>query len=408
MAVEVINDYTGSQVRDDVSAELLSIIIKNPLMNWIPFGSPHGFNEEMKFIWMEETLQESNSLLDLQYTAASGTITIVAGTGIYSVGDIVYIDKHIDLNGLQLRFRVTEVGATTLTVTLIHGTDTTLALGTPPQPVFRQLPIADLAAPGTGTAAEPDLVFNYFQLFQEDVKLGQKAIDSSLQGNPYGIANLLDTGLRQKADAIVRQLYRALWFGIGTAEGANPASMKGIDQFVNTTSTANRVDAGSATITETMINNLLEQLGSNGLTPGDPLVLIGHPKQIRAISALKHTKTTYNEDENIFGSSIERYRPELSGYGTLGLIPDFNLTNDKLYMINQSKIEIVPPMPTSPAGSLPNPHPLRLGQRIPSTLGWLVDSLVKGTHGRQWTMRSHLSLKMKGALNNNGVIYDLT
>jgi len=273
----------------------------------------------------------------------------------------------------------------------------------------------DNAAAGTGKAVEPTIKNNILQMTQEDLELGHMAITVAQYGGMYGVQNLAELGLEQKLYTMAGRIYNAVWWGVRQPQTTTVAGyMQGIDRFINVSANLNRVNAASTPLTETMINDALSNALIAGMPLGQPLLLVGSPKNIRVIANLKTAKTVYNDPTfnqagNIYGSgSPQFYIPLISGLSPLQLITDVNMSDKVVYILTRDYIRLVPGI--APSGAIDS-YILRsqsIPQLSPAPLAWLVNSTTPGQHGVRWTLRSFLSVKVKGALNAHNTIYNIT
>lgn len=381
--IQTIADATSTQINPDLSQEFRAALIQRPILRYLSVGQPvHG----PTFQWPEETREAPSTTLASNYTAA-GTMAVADGSKL-AEGDLIHVEGHNDTNHVRIVYRVTGISTNDLTLTAVNGADTSLTKATPGQRVIIIRPAKDNAESATGGTVEPSLKTSYLQLHQVDLELGEKAIRAARGGQFQGIDDLVLRGLEQKFDELTWSLYHSVMYGVGAAETSTvAASTKSFTQMINTTSAANRVDAEAAALDESMINDLVEKLVLRGMPDGERRVLVMHPVNARALSALRHEKVSYTTDANRFGGGVSVYISEIPGAGEMEIVADPNMERDMVLLISPRWAELVP----------------AIGQPLAS----LVDSRLPGQYGRKLTLRAELGLKVMYATSFHGCIVDI-
>lgn len=406
MAINVVDDFT--QVIADVSDILSVALVKVPTLNWLKFAGPQiSGNEFGQFEWTERVREEETGTLSLTYTSASGLMK-VTDSSIFLVNDIVYIEDHLDADDITPIFRVTAIpDGTTISVTLLNGTDTTFVLATPPQVIFRQNPIPDLATAGTGGIAEPVIKNNYLQMFQDDIEIGGKAQRLTDSGRVKGLPDALAEGFTDTIHAIARQIENAIWFGFPSAESkanARGSSMGGINFYVNTASNDNRINAGANPVTEDDLNSAMRQAYNNGLPLGDEVIMFVSPDNADVIGSLRTDKIRMVQEDDRIGQQISVFVPSAIGARPIQIITDHKQRNDKIFLLARDNVQLVSSVSSVQNPSTPAPpSPIDM----PNGVAWVVDSTVPGTHGKLFTVRAELSIRVKQALRFHSVIHNI-
>jgi hypothetical protein len=357
------------------------------------FGTPM-FGSESEFKWAEEAREETTGTLNGNFVAATGDIILTAGTfGNFKVGDQVHIDGHVDSNNVQIIYRVDVLASPNLEVTAINGTSTDLT--STGQTVHLNRGQIDNYTPGdyVGTD-EPTLVSSYFQLFDDQVNLGYKAISEAAGGAVQGIDDLIARGFEQAASRMAWKLYRAIMWSVGVKETTSVASKtKGLLEFINTSSDDNRVDAGTAALTEDMINDLVEKLVLRGMPDNGALSLIMSPANVRKLATLRQAKVTYDTNAPTFGQmGVTSYISELPGVGALQVVLDRNAPNELALLVSPDVCEIVP----------------RAGIPGAGQLAQVTELEKESQYGRKWVMRTDVGLLCRYATRYHGAIYDIS
>ncbi len=408
--LQVIPEYTAANVLADISPLLVVAMAKSPQLNWMQINGSVRGDQTRLFDWPELLREETTGTLASNYTAASGTIVLTGGDGAkFKDDDIIYIELHKDSDFLQVKFRIDSIATDTLTVTHIGGTDTSLTAAS--QLVHRQNPTLDNAAAGTEKTDEHTLVSNFLQLFQRDIEIGAKAQQLSRSGGVPGLNDLFAHGLNHKVYEIVREIENAIWWGNGQAEtAAIGAAMKGIEEFVNTAANDNRVNAGASALTGGMINDLVTKLYERGLTQSDQLVLIASPANARAISSLNSDIIRLERTDGTRGNQVQTFVPELQGTQPIDILWDHKQQDNQVWVLSKNQIDIVGAEPAPEVrDATPMPGiPSEMNASNLQGFGWVVDSTTPGQHGRKFTVRAELSIRVRQGLRFHGTIHNIT
>lgn len=387
-----------TQVDPQILSEVYEVILQdNPNMGWLNNEGGVYTDDTEKFQWPDETRTEVTGTLDADYTAADTSLTLVSTAG-FKAGDTIHIDGHTDSVGLDQSFRVTAVtNATTLAVTRVaYGTDTTLTNPTGGATIYRQGTVGDNRKPSSteamGTATEPTLRSNYVQLFEDSYEIGEKLLDTSRGGSLQGMEQMdIINKMRQEAMyRIMTQQYRAVVDGHGSPEvSGTGARMGGLMSFINTAATDNKVDAGANALAESDVNDLVEKLVNRGLPTGTPMAMIMNTANARIMSALRDNavRVTNEAPGMRIGSSVDVYDSELSGWGGIRVIIDQKMKANKVLLVAMPYVAL---------------H-TKAGQAMIRE----DDATVPGQLGIRRLLRSYLSLKVVGATNYHGVIWNI-
>lgn len=404
MPFTVLADITQPKI--DVSDILVVTMRKHPVLNLFPWSNTRqqGINTR-RFEWTNEARTEPTLQLTSDYSTGAGSLTVASTTGA-SVGDIIHIAKHRDSSFRAVKFRVTAIpDATTLTVAIAEGTDTAYAIGsTGDGTIHVTHGILDAADAGTGRVNEPTLSFNFFQTFEKNIEVGQKAQASSLAGMIKGIPDALMKGIEQRASDLAWDIDNAVWNGVGLPEAPpQPAMMRGIDSFV-VNGHPSPVDGGAAELDEVMLNEAAQYLFVNGVPLGEQLALVCSPPVARKISQIRKENTRFQSEptpQQVLGGAVQVYLAELGGYSVrIVAHPNFD-SNNVSYLLAPRWIEFVAPMVVLADGTISPPiiPASQDGSIIPTDMGvaWMIDSTPPGRHSKRFTLRAELSLRVHHA-----------
>lgn len=386
--VTTISNWTAAQMNDMISAMFMAAIVKRPILRYMRFGTPLN-GSESTFKWYEEARTEVSGTLASNYTAA-GTMAVTDGTQ-FLAHDQIHVENHVDSNFVQIIYRVVSIATNDLTLAVVNGIDTNIltSLGTVIRIHRTQL---DNYTPANHTGAvEPTPISSYFELFDETLGLGQKAIDEAAGGSAQAIPDLVARRMEQAANQMAWKLYSAFMWSFGVKEASPaPAKTRGLMEFINTSAAANRVTMGGAALTEVKINDLVGQLVELGLPENEQKVLLMHPDNVRKLATLRQAKVTYPSNESDFGQgAITEYISELPGVGPLEVVMDTNQPAGLVLLISPQWCEIVP----------------RQGH---TTLATITEQDPTAQYGKKWVMRSEIGLMCRYATRFHGAIYNIT
>lgn len=395
-----LSDYTSTQIIADVSPTMEIVLATNPRTAWVSMGEARRGDETGLFKWTEFVNEERTTTLNANYTAASGTMTVV-DSSVYRVGDQVHIEGHVDASFRKIVFEVTAI-PDGVTLTVSHntnsGTDTSLTAAS--QAIHRASSVPDNWKPSDGGAFEgvdePTVENNYFQTFQLSLELGQKAMELARNGGAYGIQDAVTEGMRQRMFNMSYHIYNQLMRGFRRAESAGVGSaFGGLADFVIGTGTTgagtNLVDAGAAALTEDMLNDLFEQMTTRGLEDGAPMILLMSPKNTRLLSSLRNAVVSPTDfiQNTAFGGNVQAFYSELPGFGAAQILLDHNLEDSTVYLVNTDSIEWV----TKANAEEP--------------MSAIVDATEPGQKGKRWLIRTELGLRINSATRRNGAIVNI-
>jgi hypothetical protein len=345
----------------------------------------HGTLSEFK--WAEENRTETVGTLNANYVAASGTITLVSTTA-FKVGDFVTIQGHFDASFIKQVFKVTAIGATTLTVTVVAGTDASFTNPSPAAAVRIIRSDLDNETNATGKVAEPVIRSSFLQLIRVFMNLGRKAIREAAGGAYQGLPDLMARGGSQKMDELTWYLWRACLDSIGQQEvSPNPAKTKGLSQFINTASSQNRINAAATKLKGTQIENLLAKLIQVGLDYNETKILLCHPDAGKNLASELNAKVTLAQYQPTLGTEILAYHAGIPGLGLTDIVVDANMERSMALLLSTNWIELVPAE----------------GRAFSEA----KETTVPQQYGYTWEFNCEFGLKVMYALEKHGVIYNI-
>lgn len=321
-------------------------IINNPSINIMdPFSNPNkATNTTIE--WFENTLSPKKATL----TAAAGTGTTftVADSSIFKVDDILRIEKS---NGKEIPEQVLITAiptGTTLTVSRGYDGSSPVNLADGNEIIFL---INNLKSEG-GPRASAERVIpvaksNYTEIF----KASGRITGTELAVKNYAVNDILLFELQQAFLRMIREIDNRLIFGKKNNSNPEKRQLGGLREFVDGASNGNIKDASDGAITQSMFDDIFEEMIDRGAMEKDLLVLC-HTKQSRKISNLAingANPIVYKAYSNDLqeGQAVSRINSSIAD-GTSGQVMVYNnLPKDKVYIVDVSKV-IPKPMRFSP------------------------------------------------------------
>lgn len=355
---------TGSNTNDHLLDIEEGIHYLNPRHNGIRFVKKLLENgragkaktaKSLKHEWHETSLPPRRETVTITDVATSLT---VAASSVYPVGTTLRIDNEV----VTVTARA---DATTLTITRA-------SLGTTAAAHTAKLAI-NLGYAGEEYGTGPEALstnavqlYNYVQTFEAAVEMSDKEIAqlSSEMGNPFSAQLERITAFFWKVFA--QAVFKGVRYS-GTRSSKPVHYMGGIDSYLTTNVTA----VGGA-MTNTNIDAMILQLTVAGGTP-DTLVM--SPARFLKLSALDVSMIQISKDEDTGGNPVYKRWRSAASETDLDIIVDFSVLDDELYVLDTSKLAILPLDNNGINGRLA-----------------LVDGTTTGASGKRRILRGHYTL----------------
>lgn len=322
-----------------------------------------------KYNWDETALPVRRETVT--FADAIGTVATVADSKAYPVGTILNCENEA--------MRVTaQATATTLTVVRGYGGTTAAA--------HAAKPMLNLGVAGPENSVGPVAVsttagrlFNYVQMFEQAVEMSDQEIAelSTELGNP------MNKQLERITLWYWKLFAQAAFYGNRHEDTANKLhTMGGIKSFITTNAT-NVGGAQTKTALNTMAINQVE-------AGGTPDTLVMHPRQAINLANIDASLININYGETSRGDKgVTRwFSPALAS--NLDVITDHSIKTDEVYMLDSSKISLIPLSNNGVDGRLS-----------------VVDGTAKGQAGKRSILRSYYTLEL-GLEGGLGYQYNLT
>lgn len=321
--------YTSAlNPKRDLGDEFAMIVAAQPtLLSIVQFGGGAVSN---KHEWLEYVLSANTDTLSAAVTS-TGQATITPTTmSKFAVGQILAFE------GADEIMQVASLGTTTVAVTRGYGSsdpDATIANGSIVRIVAT--PLAENSAAGDDPGANLVAEYNYTQIFARTAVVSGTAENAA----QYGIDSLVRFRINEHLISLARELNNAVIYGRRLARDvSNNGSMGGILEYL-TQAGGNSLDAAGATLSQTLLNNLLEDIVEDG---GDPDAIICNTVQARKITALNASPIQVERADTTAGFRVLRFVGDLPVGNVQRIVVDVNFPKDKVAFLDTSQIKVVP------------------------------------------------------------------
>lgn len=342
--------YQFTNVKRDLSPDLALILKDSPLLiSLIAVGNRiHNIKHE----WIEDAL-ESDTDVSAGILVPSGTVLVVADSSKYRVNAQVKYEDYDEV------MRVTAIGSGgSLTVErdfggfgkALGGTGT-VASGKDLRIIGRPRP--DAEEHGTDESHLVSSAWNAVGIVERFVKV-PKSVEN-LQH--YAINDFLEYQISLREQAIVRELNEWLIYGVrnlATSSVADEAvnSAGGLNYFHNLAGTSKIVDHAGGTLTQTMINDVIEEIVQAG---GNPDVILCNTSQGRKISALNQGNLQVARQDTQAGQVVYTFQSDLQNLGRIqNIVIDVTFPQNKIAIFEKGKIQMLPFEPLYDEDATPN------------------------------------------------------
>ena len=324
-------DY-ANDIRD-LSNVFQMVIEKSPVLStmvsvgWVATNTKHEF--------LEDVVSQSEWATDSDYTAADLTMEVVSNVGI-AVNDILEFELTTGAMS-TLKAKVATVNANTTTVTFtVYGGSTDLDMLSGSKVFLLARPKNEATEATANNGYEPTVEYNVTQIFDRTAKVSL----TSLEIPKYGIGGALNYQVERQVMDIAYEMNRTMLRAPRVVRSSSEnGTMWGIMYFLES-ATGNSVDASSAAITPTIINNAVEIGNGNGAT--NMTTMLCNPVQARKISAFNQSgnNPVMQRADTVTGSYVTTFVSDQGNVITI--VADRNFDKDKVALLDMSKINLVP------------------------------------------------------------------
>lgn len=360
------NRTTFSDQDDHILDIEKGIKFLNPRDNGIKFVkrliANRGSNvaKSYKHEWVETALPVRKETVTIAND--SDTDVTVGNAYGYQVGDILRIDDE------HLRVTVIAPGAVATTITVVRSYGAGAAAAHSSKILYNLgSAAAENADAPTGISLDGDRLYNYVQTFDRAVDMSNDEIAqmSAEMGNPF------NAQLEKITLYFWKLLSQAVFKGDRIENSTDKIhTMGGIDFFMTT----NPTSAGGA-LTLALIDAEILQIVNAG---GDPDVLVMSPYQKQKLDQLEASLVRMGKREHLGGGQkIMTWQSGVLDH-TLDVIVDHSIPDTELYILDTSKLELVPLVNNGINGRLS-----------------VEDATTPGTDGKKKVLRAKYTLVVR-------------
>jgi hypothetical protein len=332
-AIQTVTDTSNIKYNISEVIDLLSPF-DTPLLTLLGYSSLKFPCDQVKHEWLEDELKPRAGTLDAAYVAGSGTLTVQTDEGNWlAVDDLILVGDNV----LQILAGppdsdtfvvVGGVGGSTDAAAADDAVVTRLASALPEASVSRM----------DATKVVLTLPYNYTQIFRDQCIVSGTMNVISRYGYVSERAYQEEKVLRQLAI----DMEHVLLYGVRSHDSGPPrrSTVGGLFEYILLAGVSGSwstvIDAASATFTETMLNNLLQQIWEEGGSV-DTLLVNGYNQRVITSWATPRIRT--ERDERMAGAHIANYE---SDFGSISIILDRWLRASDVVALTRSDIGIGP------------------------------------------------------------------
>lgn len=387
------NSYDLNNLIRDVAPDFDTLIAQSPSFLRLLGSAGTTFNfagdaivTNNKHEWINETLIQVSSDITGFATDGDGTgISLTSNAGI-EIGSILRFEKATGASTTELvQVTAVNVNGTDITVTRDYGGTVGITLVIGDISILNSTPKNEDSDVGAAILQQGDAAFNYTEIFDEVANLSGTAMASAT----YDKAGELAKQVKAAMVRIARKLENASIYGVPVQRTAlATGSMGGILSFIGAVD--GNIDATGGAISQTLINNVIEDIADDGGPMSNPVLLCA-PQQARKLSALNTSGTNptvfkENTDRSL-GNYTTRFVGDLpiDGSGVMAQIfVSQNMKKDQIAVLDMDRID------------------LAVMRGLTSK-----DATTNGTDGRKERLLMETTLEVRNATKAHGLITGL-
>lgn len=314
----------------DTTAQVRCIepLINNISPTAVPFLKKIGISPietpGIKYEWLEDSIAAMTGTIaeDLDTSETGVDVTTNEGT-YFRVGHVFKVGDEL--------FRVTAVSSDTLTVAT-RGFAGSTAAEHSSGAAWEIVGVSLFESQDAPTSATTDISapYNYLQVFQDTINIGE--IEAKVK--QYGITDSYAYQVAKKFKELNILLEKSAFHGLRSAS-APSASVAGTFGGLGTFVTNNVTSASSASLSEALLNNLLQDMWNDAADQMGNLVVV-NAFQKRKITAIYSPMARMDRAETTGGVVINTVDTD---FGTLSILRSPYCQTDRLYVLNPEFIK---------------------------------------------------------------------
>ena len=333
-------DFSDNIKRRSLSEEFEALKVANPA--FMQAIQTAGEAKNTKHEWFDQALSPVSTTINMSPggLGSAATVLTVPSTAGFLAGDIIFFEDNTLFDLAKI---VSIDSGTQMTITRGYGGSVAADHAHGSKVSLHSRPKVEGSTQAETAITEPTLYYNHTQIFRRDVSVSGSA-KSILH---YVIDDLIAEGVAQRMREIYWEMNKALIAG-ARHDAGTPATVGrtagGLLWFINQyAGSAQKVDATGADLSTTLLNGVIEAIIKAG---GRPNALAMSTTQARKIAGLNSVTSNVliNVDQMATGAGIPaptKFFGDLPNIIT-DLIVDINIPEDKILVVDTSKIKVVP------------------------------------------------------------------
>lgn len=322
--------YNVDQVRNVLTGFELMRAEQPTLLGLIGLGSNAMSTKEE---WSEDFVAPTMTTIS---SIAVNDLTVASVSG-FSIGSVIRVASSADASRTE-QLKVTNIAGSVMTVSRTYGgtTGATLAIGDKLYLVSN--PTAQGTDASAGNAIEPDISFNYTEIFSGEAQISKttNAVKSVKVDDYMANAEMVEMA------KIAYRMNASIIHGrkVIASQGV-PASMGGILQFL----TGGNVDAGGGALDKAKLNVALESIFNDGGVSNN-FAIVCSSNQARRITAMNSTGTNpvmqVQQSSTQVGNYITSFVADLpvAGGFSAKVVVEPSMPRDQVAILDMNKIEL--------------------------------------------------------------------
>jgi len=329
--IQTVTDTTNIKYNISGVIDLLSPS-DTPLLTLVGQSSLSFPCDQVKHEWMTDELKARTTTLLSAYTAGSGSLTVAADAGKnFSIDDLIMVGANV--------LQILAISSDTFVVTGGMGgsTDADGAADATVTRLASALPEASVSRMDSAKIAIV-MPYNYTQIFRDQcVVSGTMNVISR-----YGYVNERAYQEEKILKSLALDMEHTLLYGVRDYAAGPPrrSTMGGLFEYIYLAGISGSwdtvIDAGGATLTETMLNNLLQQVWEQGGQP-DTCLINGFNQ--RQVSSWASPRIRTPRNERMAGSHIASYE---SDFGIIDFVLDRWMRPSDVVVLTRDDVGIGP------------------------------------------------------------------
>jgi len=319
----------------------------NPLANFLANGASWTAWNNQKYEWLGSQLEATSRTVNW-------AIVNVDATGVWT--DVTFDATAGMKAGMQLLLKTStgdDIATVCQVVSVTNGTvakltrlDANDGIADNAVAEFTMWEDENKTSFTAENSRQPDLYFNYFQIFDQVTELSDTIMNSALYGDPNFMANQLQQAFYLYSQKMYNAASRGFWAQRGSTVNwlVQKGTMNGYQRQINVAG-GNLVNASSNPISKTLLNDLFQAIVEDWARPN---TIITNYEQARTISTFNNSWTNpivmVSPEYMKAGEVVRMFQSDLplQGGTITNIIIDDKLWNDKVFMVDINKIALIP------------------------------------------------------------------